>query len=114
MSGARKDAVRRDFTINAMYYDGNTGCGGLSQPGIRDAQGKRIIHVIGDAATRWEDPGAHYSGCTFLGKLSALNFSWKQNSHAFNQVTAIVGRCATKPIVDVSSRPATRWLLLSN
>lgn len=69
-----EDAVRRDFTINAMYYDPETQIVVDYHNGIRDAQ-KRIIRMIGDAAVRYrEDPVRIIRAVRFSAKLSALGF----------------------------------------
>src|SRR5687768_3176823 len=51
-----EDATRRDFTINAMYYDPETQTVVDYHGGIKDAK-KRTIRMIGDPLTRYrEDP----------------------------------------------------------
>ena len=51
-----EDALRRDFTINAMYYDPQTQIVVDYHQGMRDAQ-HRTIRMIGDAPARYrEDP----------------------------------------------------------
>ena len=51
-----EDAVRRDFTINAMYYDPETQIVVDYHNGLKDAK-NRTLRMIGDAATRYrEDP----------------------------------------------------------
>ncbi|MDP3810925.1 MAG: polynucleotide adenylyltransferase PcnB, partial [Hydrogenophaga sp.] len=50
------DAARRDFSINAMYYDPESQTVVDFHHGIRDAK-KKTLRMIGDAATRYrEDP----------------------------------------------------------
>jgi poly(A) polymerase len=51
-----EDAARRDFTINAMYYDPERRIVVDYHGGIKDAK-KHVIKMIGDPATRYrEDP----------------------------------------------------------
>ena len=77
-----EDAVRRDFTINAMYYDPETQIVVDYHHGIRDAQ-KRIIRMIGDPATRYrEDPVRIIRAVRFSAKLSALGFQLEAKTAA--------------------------------
>ena len=77
-----EDAVRRDFTINAMYYDPETQIVVDYHNGIRDAQ-KRIIRMIGDAATRYrEDPVRIIRAVRFSAKLNALGFQLESKTAA--------------------------------
>jgi poly(A) polymerase len=70
-----EDAVRRDFTINAMYYDPETQIVVDYHNGIKDAK-KRVIRMIGDPATRYrEDPVRIIRAVRFAAKLSALGFA---------------------------------------
>ena len=70
-----EDAVRRDFTINAMYYDPETQVVVDYHKGIHDAK-KRTLRMIGDPATRYrEDPVRIIRAVRFAAKLSALGFS---------------------------------------
>ncbi len=69
-----QDAARRDFTINAMYYDPETQVVVDFHHGIRDAQ-KKTLRMIGDAATRYrEDPVRIIRAVRFGAKLNALGF----------------------------------------
>ncbi|MET0311859.1 MAG: polynucleotide adenylyltransferase PcnB, partial [Burkholderiaceae bacterium] len=66
------DAARRDFSINAMYYDPETETVVDVHHGIRDAK-KRVLRMIGDPATRYrEDPVRIIRAVRFGAKLSAL------------------------------------------
>ncbi|MEY4978611.1 MAG: poly(A) polymerase family protein [Pseudomonadota bacterium] len=68
------DAARRDFTINAMYYDPESQVVVDFHNGIRDAK-QRTLRMIGDAATRYrEDPVRIIRAVRFAAKLSALGF----------------------------------------
>ena len=69
-----EDATRRDFTINAMYYDPETRTVVDYHGGIRDAK-KRVIRMIGDAGMRYrEDPVRIIRAVRFAAKLSGLGF----------------------------------------
>ena len=69
-----EDAARRDFTINAMYYDPKSQIVVDYHGGIADSQ-KRIIRMIGDPATRYrEDPVRIIRAVRFAAKLGALGF----------------------------------------
>ncbi len=69
-----EDAARRDFTINAMYYDPFTEVVIDYHGGIKDAQ-KRVLRMIGDAATRYrEDPVRIIRAVRFTAKLAELGF----------------------------------------
>lgn len=69
-----QDATRRDFTINAMYYDPHTQIVVDFHKGIQDAQ-KRMLRMIGDPSTRYrEDPVRIIRAVRFAAKLSPLHF----------------------------------------
>ena len=69
-----EDAVRRDFTINAMYYDPQTETVVDYHGGLKDAK-KRVLRMIGDPATRYrEDPVRIIRAVRFAAKLSNLGF----------------------------------------
>ena len=52
----REDAARRDFTVNALYYDPNSETVIDYHQGLADLQ-KKTLRMIGDPATRYrEDP----------------------------------------------------------
>ena len=77
-----EDAVRRDFTINAMYYDPQTEIVVDYHNGIKDAK-KRVIRMIGDPATRYrEDPVRIIRAVRFAAKLSALGFALEAKTAA--------------------------------
>ena len=70
-----EDAARRDFTINAMYYDPTTQVVVDYHNGIRDAR-KHIMRMIGDPAMRYrEDPVRIIRAVRFMAKLSHLGFT---------------------------------------
>ncbi len=69
-----EDATRRDFTVNAMYYDPETQIVVDYHGGMADVK-KRQIRMIGDAATRYrEDPVRIIRAVRFAAKLSPLGF----------------------------------------
>jgi poly(A) polymerase len=76
------DAARRDFTINAMYYDPETQIVVDYHNGLRDAK-KRVLRMIGDPATRYrEDPVRIIRAVRFAAKLSALGFKFEDKTSA--------------------------------
>lgn len=76
------DAARRDFTINAMYYDPETQIVVDYHNGLRDAK-KRVLRMIGDPATRYrEDPVRIIRAVRFAAKLSALGFKFEDQTVA--------------------------------
>jgi poly(A) polymerase len=69
------DAARRDFSINAMYYDPETQTVVDYHQGMRDVK-KRVLRMIGDPATRYrEDPVRIIRAVRFAAKLSGLGFT---------------------------------------
>jgi poly(A) polymerase len=64
-----EDAARRDFTINALYYDPATGEVLDYHDGVRDVR-RRRLRVIGDPQTRYrEDPVRMLRAVRFAAKL---------------------------------------------
>ena len=64
-----EDAARRDFTINALYYDPTEQLVVDYHHGLRDAK-KRVLRMIGDPATRYrEDPVRIVRVVRFAAKL---------------------------------------------
>jgi poly(A) polymerase len=64
-----EDAARRDFTVNAMYYDPETRVVVDFHHGITDAK-RRLLRMIGDPATRYrEDPVRLVRVVRFAAKL---------------------------------------------
>jgi poly(A) polymerase len=77
-----QDAARRDFTINAMYYDPETEVVVDYHSGIEDA-GKKIIRMIGSPELRYrEDPVRIIRAVRFAAKLSALGFTFEAKTAA--------------------------------
>ena len=64
-----EDAARRDFTVNAMYYDPETQTVVDYHHGIADVAA-RLLRLIGDPATRYrEDPVRLIRAARFAAKL---------------------------------------------
>ncbi len=64
-----EDAARRDFTVNALYYDPQTQIVVDYHGGIADAK-KRLLRMIGDPVTRYrEDPVRIIRVVRFAAKL---------------------------------------------
>ena len=77
-----EDATRRDFTINAMYYDPETQTVVDYHGGIKDAK-KRTLRMIGDPLTRYrEDPVRVIRAVRFAAKLNPLGFSLESKTAA--------------------------------
>lgn len=71
-----QDAARRDFSINAMYYDPESQTVVDFHHGIRDAK-KKTLRMIGDATTRYrEDPVRIIRAVRFAAKLNVLGFQF--------------------------------------
>ncbi len=65
----REDAYRRDFTINALFYDVSDFSVIDYVGGIDDLE-KRVVRVIGDPDVRFkEDPVRMLRACEFAGRL---------------------------------------------
>ncbi len=77
-----EDAARRDFTINAMYYDPETQIVVDYHSGFADAK-KKIIRMIGNPVVRYrEDPVRIIRAVRFGAKLSALGFKFESKTSA--------------------------------
>ncbi|MDD5389410.1 MAG: polynucleotide adenylyltransferase PcnB [Gallionellaceae bacterium] len=64
-----EDAARRDFTVNALYYDPENQEIWDGHGGVADAQ-KKLLRMIGDPATRFrEDPVRMLRAARFAAKL---------------------------------------------
>jgi poly(A) polymerase len=69
-----EDATRRDFTVNALYYDPASQTVVDYHAGIQDAK-KRVLRMIGDPVARYrEDPVRIIRAVRFAAKLSPLGF----------------------------------------
>lgn len=70
-----EDATRRDFTLNAMYYDPETQILVDYHNGLDDAK-KKLLRMIGDPAMRYrEDPVRIIRAVRFAAKLNGLGFA---------------------------------------
>ncbi|WBY00957.1 polynucleotide adenylyltransferase PcnB [Ramlibacter tataouinensis] len=70
-----EDATRRDFTINAMYYDPQTQTLVDFHGGMKDAR-KLTLRMIGNPAARYrEDPVRLIRAVRFAAKLNPLGFT---------------------------------------
>ncbi len=70
----QEDAVRRDFSVNALYYDPIKGVVVDFHNGLKDIQ-KRQLRLIGEPTTRYrEDPVRILRAVRFAAKLSGLGF----------------------------------------
>jgi poly(A) polymerase len=77
-----EDATRRDFTVNAMYYDPQTQVVVDYHGGLPDAK-KKLLRMIGDPATRYrEDPVRIVRAIRFSAKLAPLGFSLEPKTGA--------------------------------
>jgi poly(A) polymerase len=77
-----EDAARRDFTINAMYYDPERRIVVDYHKGIADAK-KRLLRMIGEPAARYrEDPVRLIRAVRFSAKLAALGFKIEPKTKA--------------------------------
>ena len=77
-----EDAARRDFTVNAMYYDPQRQIVVDYHGGIKDAK-KKVLRMIGDPATRYrEDPVRIVRAVRFAAKLSPLGFKFETKTGA--------------------------------
>jgi len=69
-----EDATRRDFTVNAMYYDPESEYLVDYHGGMQDAK-KKVLRMIGDPVDRYrEDPVRIIRAVRFAAKLSQLGF----------------------------------------
>ncbi|RYF16257.1 MAG: polynucleotide adenylyltransferase PcnB [Comamonadaceae bacterium] len=77
-----EDAARRDFTINALYYDPERRIVVDYHGGIADAR-KRMLRMIGDPAARYrEDPVRIIRAVRFAAKLAGLGFKFDPKTKA--------------------------------
>jgi len=90
-----EDAVRRDFTINAMYYDPQTQVVVDYHNGIRDSK-KLTLRMIGDPVARYrEDPVRIIRAIRFSAKLRTLGFKLEPKTAA--PLVAMKGLLADVP-----------------
>ncbi|MGQ0711460.1 MAG: polynucleotide adenylyltransferase PcnB [Rhodoferax sp.] len=75
-----EDATRRDFTVNALYYDPQSQIVVDYHKGFEDAQ-SRTLRMIGDAAARYrEDPVRIIRAARFAAKLSGRGFALEKKT----------------------------------
>jgi poly(A) polymerase len=96
-----EDAARRDFTINAMYYDPERRIVVDYHNGIADAK-KRLIRMIGDPAARYrEDPVRLIRAVRFTAKLAGLGFKIEPKTKAPLQASlALLGEVPQSRLFD--------------
>ena len=74
-----EDALRRDFTVNALYYDAHSRCVYDYTGGMADLDA-RLIHIIGDPEQRYrEDPVRMLRALRLAAKL---DFDLEKNTAA--------------------------------
>ncbi|PUE36398.1 polynucleotide adenylyltransferase PcnB [Limnohabitans sp. Hippo4] len=75
-----EDATRRDFTVNAMYYDPESQYLVDYHGGMQDAK-KKVLRMIGDPVARYrEDPVRIIRAVRFAAKLSPLGFKFESKT----------------------------------
>lgn len=90
-----QDAIRRDFTINALYYDPVTEDVIDLHQGVNDLK-RRVVRMIGDPAIRYrEDP---------VRMLRAVRFAVKLNGKIDSQTEAPIAKHASL----INNVPAAR------
>ena len=90
-----EDATRRDFTINAMYYDPESQYLVDYHGGMQDAN-KKVLRMIGDPVARYrEDPVRIIRAVRFAAKLSQLGF--KLETKTAKPLAAMLGLLADVP-----------------
>jgi hypothetical protein len=95
-----EDATRRDFTINAMYYDPETQTVVDYHGGIKDAK-KLTIRMIGDPLTRTARIRCASSArCAFAPSSIRWASSSTEDGRAAVECQAAAGRRAAKPLFD--------------
>jgi tRNA nucleotidyltransferase/poly(A) polymerase len=70
-----EDALRRDFTINALFYNLHTGMVEDYTTGLDDLQRRLIRCPLDPRTTFSDDPLRLLRGVRFVGQLGTLNFS---------------------------------------
>jgi poly(A) polymerase len=90
-----EDATRRDFTVNAMYYDPESQYLVDYHGGMQDSN-KKILRMIGDPVARYrEDPVRIIRAVRFAAKLSQLGF--KLETKTAKPLAAMLGLLADVP-----------------
>jgi len=90
-----EDATRRDFTVNAMYYDPESQYLVDYHGGMQDSN-KKVLRMIGDPVARYrEDPVRIIRTVRFAAKLSQLGF--KLETKTAKPLAAMLGLLADVP-----------------
>ncbi len=90
-----EDATRRDFTVNAMYYDPESQYLVDYHGGMQDSN-KKVLRMIGDPVARYrEDPVRIIRAVRFAAKLSQLGF--KLETKTAKPLAAMLGLLADVP-----------------
>ena len=90
-----EDATRRDFTVNAMYYDPESQYLVDYHGGMQDSN-KKVLRMIGDPVARYrEDPVRIIRAVRFAAKLSQLGF--KLETKTAKPLASMLGLLADVP-----------------
>ena len=95
-----EDALRRDFTVNALYYDPSSDTLYDFADGLDDIK-RQTIRMIGDPATRYrEDPVRMLRAVRFAAKLG---FAIEKNTAApIRQLAPMLGEISSSRLFDES------------
>lgn len=95
-----EDALRRDFTVNALYYDPSSDTLYDFADGLEDIK-RRTLRIIGDAATRYrEDPVRMLRAVRFAAKL---DFSIEKKTAApIAKLAPMLGHISSSRLFDES------------
>lgn len=114
---AREDAFRRDFTVNALFYDIADFSVIDYVGGVRDLE-ERSIRVIGDPDVRFqEDPVRMLRACEMAGRLDfGIDPATQEGIHRHRKLLERAAPArVTEEIVDLlrcgAAEPALRWML---
>lgn len=93
-----EDAIRRDFTINALYYTTENFAVYDYTNGMQDID-KRLIRIIGDAETRYrEDPVRMLRAVRFAARLG---FTIEEGTvHPLRQLAHLLGNVSSARMFD--------------
>lgn len=114
---AREDAFRRDFTVNALFYDIADFSVIDYVGGVRDLE-ERSIRVIGDPDVRFqEDPVRMLRACEMAARLDfGIDPATQEGIHRHRKLLERAAPArVTEEIVDLlrcgAAEPALRWML---
>ena len=108
-----EDAARRDFTLNALYYDPATEIVIDYHNGVADLK-KKVISIIGDPAKRYrEDPVRMLRGIRFAAKLGftiepATAGPIPALAMLLREAAPARGHRAPSPSISCATRPTAR------